>query len=280
MRYRASFLAALTVVLVAATAGFGLAQTGDTPRPDFHDEAGFLIEHGQQAQTNIQLCSACHAQEYCASCHVNASGVPEIQQLGSDPAVADYVAGKAWPAPASHTQFFLDDHRALAAASTESCSVCHVVEQQCQTCHVGAETLERSSAAAQRRDVDLYHPVNFMQQHSAAAFNQETECATCHNPEAFCRECHTGVGRASKDLRTDTGFHNKNSAFEFGHGQAARQGLESCAACHEQNYCLQCHSAKVGRRIKPHGPGFDAKKLQSKNPQLCAFCHVGNPLEP
>jgi hypothetical protein len=265
---------------VAATVQLGLAQTGQMPKPENHQTAEFLSAHGGQAQSNIQMCSVCHAREYCSGCHVNAQDVPEIQALNSDPAVADYVAGLTFPAPPSHTLFFLDDHRALAASATGSCAVCHVVEQQCQVCHLGAETLERPRAASQRRDVDLYHPFNFMQNHATAAFNQETECASCHNPQAFCLECHSGLGRASRDLRTNTGYHNRNGGFEFGHGQAARQGLESCQACHAQQYCLQCHSAKLGRRINPHGPGFDAQKLQNKNPAFCGLCHFGDPLNP
>ncbi|HSG82571.1 MAG TPA: hypothetical protein VLC48_09990 [Gemmatimonadota bacterium] len=279
MRYRATLSATLTAVLVAATVQLGLAQTGQMPKPGTHD-AEFLYTHGGQAQTNIQMCSACHAREYCSGCHVNAADVPEIQALRSDPAVAEYTAGLTFPAPASHTPFFFEDHRAAAASATESCAVCHVVEQQCQVCHTGSETLDRPQNTAHRRDVDLYHPFNFMQQHSAAAFNRETDCASCHNPVAFCQDCHANLGRTNQDLRTDTGFHNKNNSFQLGHGQAARQGLESCQTCHTQEYCLQCHSAKLGRRINPHGSGFDAEKLQNKNPAFCGLCHFGNPLEP
>lgn len=281
MTYRAFFSATLVAALVGATAGPVAAQTGQTPMPDSHREAGFLSTHGQQAQANVQMCSVCHAREYCSGCHVNASEVPAIQALRSDPDVAAYVAGREWPAPASHTEFFLRNHRAEAASATASCAVCHVVEQQCQSCHLGAATLERPGNVRERQDVDLYHPYNFLQQHSQAAWQQESECASCHNPEAFCRSCHTGLGTAGRgDLSTVSGYHNRNASFTAGHGQAARQGLESCAACHQQEFCLQCHSAKMSRRINPHGPGFDASKLQGKNPQLCAVCHFGNPLEP
>ena len=39
--------------------------------------------------------------------------------------------------------------------------------------------------------------------------------------------------------------------------------------------CLTCHSAAGGRRFDPHGPGFDANRLRSRNPEMCAVCHVG-----
>ncbi len=70
-----------------------------------------------------------------------------------------------------------------------------------------------------------------------------------------------------------TGFHNDDPGFALGHGQAARQGLETCASCHAQQDCLACHSARGGRRINPHSSDFDAGKLRDKNPELCLFCH-------
>ena len=43
-----------------------------------------------------------------------------------------------------------------------------------------------------------------------------------------------------------------------------------------QKYCLQCHST-IGGRVNPHGPDFDARKMQQRNPSLCAVCHIGTP---
>jgi hypothetical protein len=171
-------------------------------------------------------------------------------------------------APPTHTPFFLNDHRALGASATAECETCHNRDQRCYGCHTGSENLDTPS-----QEQSSYHPANFMQQHSAAAWSRETECASCHNPEAFCRACHLDLGRAGNNGRTDTGYHNENPNWQFGHGQAARQGLESCASCHAQADCLQCHSAKGGRNINPHGPDFDAEKLKSKNERLCLMCH-------
>jgi hypothetical protein len=271
--YRASIGLTLVVGLLAAGGEYGLAQTGQMSLPENHQTADFWLKHGQQAMADATLCAVCHQREYCSRCHVNAFEVAPIQSLPSSAATAEYVASKEWPAPPTHTPFFLEGHKSVAAAMTENCQVCHVVEEQCQTCHLGSETLERPRT---KTDVDLYHPFNFMQQHSTAAFNQETECASCHNVEVFCRDCHSNLGYASGG-RTSSGFHNESAAFQFGHGQAARQGLETCAACHAQEDCLQCHSAKTGRNINPHGPGFDAEKLRKKNEGLCLFCHWSVP---
>jgi predicted CXXCH cytochrome family protein len=129
------------------------------------------------------------------------------------------------------------------------------------------------------RDVARYHPPNFLQRHSAAGFSREVECATCHNTEAFCRSCHVDQGLGTSG-RFDTGFHNENPAWVFGHGAAARQGLESCATCHSQRDCLECHSALGGRRVNPHASDFEADRLRKKNPALCLRCHRQSILDP
>ena len=275
MRYRASFGALLVALLVATTANYGLAQTGEMPKPGDHDIADFLLKHGQRANADVTLCAVCHAREYCSSCHVNAFDVPAIQALPSDERVAEYAATLKREPPASHTPFWQENHKATAASATAMCATCHVVEQKCQVCHLGSKTIEPS-----KKDVALYHPMNFMQQHSAAAWNRETECATCHNTVAYCQDCHVqlGYGTPTGTLgRTDTGYHNSDPGFLYGHGQAARQGLESCASCHYQQDCLQCHSAKFGRNVSPHGPGFDAQRLADKNELLCLVCHYTVP---
>lgn len=272
--YRACLGTLLVTGLLSNGADYGLAQTGQMPMPENHQADDFWLTHGEGGGADATLCAVCHAREYCSRCHVNAEYVPVIQALPSDPRVAEYVAGKEWPAPPTHTPFWLDEHKALAAGATDNCQVCHVIEQGCQVCHLGSETLERRPLS---KDFDLYHPANFMQRHSAAAWNSEAECATCHNPEVFCRDCHTNLGQASGEFRTTSGFHNESVRFRFGHGQAARQGLESCAACHAQQDCLECHSATSGRGINPHSGSFDGEKLRSKNERFCLFCHFSVP---
>jgi hypothetical protein len=117
-----------------------------------------------------------------------------------------------------------------------------------------------------------YHPADFLARHPAAAYARETSCSDCHNTGGFCTQCHAAAGlRSSGPLRP--GYHDANQYFINGHGQAARQSLESCVACHVERDCLTCHSANGGRRFDPHGPGFDAERLRRKNPQMCTVCH-------
>ena len=70
-----------------------------------------------------------------------------------------------------------------------------------------------------------------------------------------------------------SGYHDAKQFFLVGHGEAARQSLESCVTCHVERDCMQCHSALGGRRFNPHGPGFDPERLRRKNAEVCTACH-------
>jgi len=205
-----------------------------------------------------ETCYGCHApgkehgvEGACETCHAIQGPTTIVAQR----------------APDTHTVAFAENHKAAAAANTMDCQTCHV-QDQCSSCHTASEAVTTPA-----HDVALYHPVNFMQQHSAPAFGRETECATCHNPEAFCRDCHSSRGLSAQG-RTDTGFHSAKPMFEFGHGMAARQSLESCVTCHAQSDCLVCHSAMSGRGVNPHGRDFDPNRLRDKAPATCLLCHT------
>jgi hypothetical protein len=120
----------------------------------------------------------------------------------------------------------------------------------------------------------VFHPPDFIARHAPAAYASQSDCASCHNPEVFCRSCHEGQGMGSRG-RLGVAFHTANPFWIVGHGAAARQGLEGCASCHTQSSCTQCHSAALGWRINPHGPGFDAARMRQANPLLCRLCHRG-----
>jgi hypothetical protein len=73
------------------------------------------------------------------------------------------------------------------------------------------------------------------------------------------------------------------------HGQAAVRNIASCASCHREDQCLQCHSG-IGSRVDPvppfgpgaephmpvHPPGFAAgcKSMVQRNAQACRKCHT------
>jgi hypothetical protein len=191
-------------------------------------------------------------------CHVN--GVRQVTEL------AHWEPGRGRGAqvlrvkPPSHVPDFRDQHGSLASATPNACMTCHV-RTQCLDCH-------RPNAAT----VGTYHPAGFLTRHPAAAYTRESSCADCHSPAGFCAACHEQSGLVAQRILRP-GFHDAKQFFLVGHGQAARQSLESCVGCHTERDCLTCHSARGGRRFNPHGPGFDGARLKRKNPEMCTACH-------
>ena len=227
--------------------------------PPSHGDPAFLRRHGSDARKAAASCATCHTQESCLACH---AGKPTL-------ALALPAAGPGRgrgavirrERPASHGQDFSEKHGPVADARPETCSGCHV-RPQCLDCH-------RPNAADASPG---YHPAGFLSRHPAAAYTRETSCSDCHNTAQFCADCHVSAGLSAKGP-LNAGYHDAKRSFLLGHGQAARQNLESCVACHAERDCLTCHSALGGRRFNPHGPGFDPATLQRKNSQACTACH-------
>ena len=164
-----------------------------------------------------------------------------------------------------HATGYAKAHGRAAAAGEMQCAGCHA-QKFCADCHGGEKAARR------------YHPGNFVATHAPQAYGRETNCSGCHNAQAFCRDCHAQAGLAVKNsAQRSATYHNARPQWLLQHGQAARQDLATCATCHQQTYCMQCHS-QLGSRINPHGPGFDAARMSAKNSQTCLVCHFKNPL--
>ena len=228
-------------------------------RPASHRDATWLQRHGATARTSPQQCATCHTQESCLACHAASQRVGAAlhragpgRGLGAQP--------RRGP-PTSHRENFASRHASFAAATPGTCAGCHV-RTDCLQCH-------RPNAAS----TPAYHPAGFVTRHPAAAYAREARCADCHNAQSFCQSCHAQAGLVATRGPLGSGYHDASRQFIAGHGQAARQSLESCAACHAERDCLTCHSALGGRHFNPHGPGFDAARLKRKNPQMCTVCH-------
>jgi hypothetical protein len=143
--------------------------------------------------------------------------------------------------------------------------------------HMQAAVAPAQPAPARPRAARAFHPSNYVLRHSAEAYGRRIDCASCHNVQLFCRDCHQSVGRGSAG-RLGPGYHDAEPVWLLRHGQAARQTLESCTTCHTQRDCMQCHSQLGAFRVNPHGPGFDARRAQRANPQICRACHLTDPL--
>ena len=227
--------------------------------PASHADPGFLRRHGSEAGKSGAACATCHTQESCLTCHISSPG--RVQALPVAGPGRGRGAMLRRERPASHGVDFSEIHGPPANARPESCNGCHV-RPQCLDCH-------RSNPADATPG---YHSAGFLSRHPSAAYSRETSCNDCHNTGQFCADCHVKAG-LSAGPQLGRGYHDAKQFFLLGHGQAARQNLESCVACHAERDCLTCHSALGGRRFNPHGPGFDPATLKRKNSQVCTVCH-------
>jgi hypothetical protein len=227
--------------------------------PASHQRADFLSIHGREAGNNARECRTCHTSESCTVCH-STSAPAQVRRLASAGPGRGAGALVTRTRPVWHGSDFATNHKALASANPRSCVACHA-RSECLDCH-------RPNAA----EAGDFHPAGFLTRHPAAAYARETSCADCHSTTQFCAACHQQSGLVSRGT-LKPGFHDAKRFFFLGHGQAARQSLETCVGCHAERDCLTCHAAQGGRHFNPHGPGFDATRLKKKNPEMCTACH-------
>ena len=77
-------------------------------------------------------------------------------------------------------------------------------------------------------------------------------CLNCHeHAEKFdagkCNDCHTDLSHYP--LKPISAYSHSGNYVQR-HSRDARNGTEQCAMCHEQNFCADCHSSTVGRKIE------------------------------
>jgi hypothetical protein len=236
--------------------------TPEYPVPPSHSTAEWLWQHGGDAGS-AAACSTCHTRDSCTTCHVQTppspiAGLPSASHVQAPGVQVERVA------PASHASpAFETSHAPYAETATSSCTTCHA-RSECAACH---------DAAANAG----FHPPNFIERHPTEAFARRLECANCHDVEIFCASCHQSAGRSPSGV-TGAVYHDAEAAWLLRHGQAARQGLESCVGCHRPPDCLRCHSQLGAFQISPHGRDFDAEQARRRNAFVCRTCHIRDPL--
>jgi hypothetical protein len=112
-------------------------------------------------------------------------------------------------------------------------------------------------------------------------------CTACHvHQQAFnearCAPCHVDL----KGLKPEDAFKHEGEWLRQ-HGALARPSGESCAACHDQTYCAECHSPQTaaGRasivfpervdRTYIHRGDYVSRHMidAGANPASCRRCH-------
>lgn len=233
----------------------------ELPVPASHTSAGFQAEHGRAAGRRDATCSNCHTQTSCTACHSGRAPrvVAALPQPGPGRGPGAQLERSR---PETHTALFVEGHGPEANARPTSCETCHA-RPECLDCHRPGP----DGGAG-------YHPLGFVVRHPSAAYARAANCSDCHNAAQFCQSCHQQAGLGTLGRLGGAAFHDGNLAFFVGHGQAARQSLESCASCHAERDCTACHSAVGGGfRFSPHGPGFNPDRMRRKNASVCVACH-------
>jgi hypothetical protein len=238
-----------------------LALPHELKAPATHAAKEFETRHGSLVGSSGVSCRTCHTQESCAACHRAGPPTPGLALYAAGPGRGEGARTTRRP-PSSHGPGWDERHGPFAAASMKSCMSCHA-SSSCLTCH-RPDPARRGS----------YHPASYLTRHPTDAYSRSSSCTDCHNVGEFCQTCHAQSGlSARRTLLGAGGYHDSNRQFFLGHGQAARQSLETCVSCHVERDCLTCHSVVGGRGFSPHGPGFDSERMLKKNPQLCIACH-------
>lgn len=143
-------------------------------------EGDFVREHGVRAASARDLCSTCHSERYCASCH----GVGTVPILP---------ARQAFDSPqlsGLHRAGFRARHAEEARAQPGVCTTCHS-EASCKDCH-SRRNVAAGGGARNPHPPDWLTPGRGGGQHGTQARIDPASCAGCHGGagEQLCVGCH------------------------------------------------------------------------------------------
>lgn len=215
------------------------------PAPPTHARPGFLTAggHGKLAEganSAATSCATCHARDFCASCHVDASRVPVIQAMAADP--RSLAISTTLRSPATHADpSFLSRHGRMPRDRESRCATCHT-QESCVACHqaqpgVASKLLAADAGRAQGAQVvrkpPASHVAGFADRHGSIASARPSSCAACH-ARTQCLDCHRPAAGESG------GYHR--AGFLTTHPSAAFNRQTDCASCHNtQQFCTSCH---------------------------------------
>ncbi len=221
-------------------------------------------------------CLGCHdgvqAASACTTCHLSTQGGRVRTELPDGRLVpTGGVTG------AVHDLEFRTRHDRIARAEARTCATCHE-ERFCADCHAGVV-----------KPMD-FHPGGYVTLHAIEARRGVPDCTVCHNTQRFCVGCHE---RAGVGVRAERGFDRTGVVGRFHppgwaapgprgldhHATEAQRNLRSCAGCHREDFCAECHTAEPARLgVSPHGPGWRGsgrcRALASKNQRMCLRGHT------
>lgn len=200
----------------------------------------------------MATCNTCHnvrqATNQCEACHTNFAQLLPKDHLRSD------------------FRRFHGETTRLGAMDV-SCENCHR-QTFCQECHqttglkdftgtgrdLQTDPRPRTSPKDDPRQTVLQrvHDLNYRFTHGVDARARQSECASCHNQQEFCSQCHQAGGNITQShfkpaSHMIPGFVKMGVGSGGGlHAEEARRDMESCASCHDAEgqdpVCLTCHA--------------------------------------
>ena len=243
----------------------------------------------------LGLCWSCHAHETddhfaevasCETCHV---------PLSSTSFSLDRIS--AMPRPSSHDgeEFVAAVHGSLASEGVQTCATCHT-QETCATCHVDLGQDEVSAMPPTPPGMivprlEAQYPVpgshasgDWLQGHQADA--SAGECSTCHTSDD-CRSCHvapvpdlvaqlprreraTAPGVMLSERAPDS---HESVFFLQAHSALAATDQTSCATCHVDAFCVECHDAEPGGGYHPANFMVSHSSSAYGRDSECSNCH-------
>ena len=248
--------------LVVAAALLAACSARET-KPEARRDPPFVMPHSPHVEGEVD-CLECHAPIAKATVAGEPRPPRAAAQEGPRSAPAATTPSPKLQVPARTRDLGLHfDHAAhLARLKGE--------KNACLRCHTSVPE-QKADGVRRALDERLHQLPQSRQQDFAAA---------------RCLSCHEDLKRYEKPVES---FKHQGEFLKL-HGALARGGAESCAACHEQTFCADCHSPTT----VPGKPSFvypeDVKRdiihrgdYQSRhmvdveaNPASCRKCHGSN----
>lgn len=150
-----------------------LAALGLKPLSLYSHSGNFLKTHKQYARERIEVCVQCHRDSFCSDCHSKVEPLMPSMKLHES-------LGRSL----IHRGDWLTRHRIDAGEDNSSCLKCHRTSE-CNECH--SEKIREGKYEE--------HPPGWMNKgssrfHGNAARRNILSCASCHEADKKCVECH------------------------------------------------------------------------------------------
>lgn len=164
-----------------------LRDQGLLPLSQYSHLGQFVQEHGAHAARDPILCSQCHAQRDCDSCHETRAPFTPSTRVASDIS-AGFMHRGAW----------MDRHGMEATRRGDTCVRCHQ-RQSCQNCHEAAGLRRSSGTFINPHPRGWALDAGSINHHGRQAASQIITCLACHEMDrpgsvgSNCILCHADL---------------------------------------------------------------------------------------